>query len=916
MAVAYDTASATQTISNVSTIPTINHTASGSDRYVRFSAGWAKLGTATLTATYGGNAMTAVGEAVAAASWGSGVTGRAKIFGYIAPSTSSEAVVGTFTSAGTYGACGVVSYTGVDQTTPDGAAVSATGFSNAPSVTVTDATTGDMVSDALATEGGASLTAGQTQRFSANSSGYRGAGQDAAGSGSVAMGWSLPSSVNWAQVAAAIFQASGGPSAATITAATGAATSSTLAGSSIAAAAITPAAGAATASTLASANAIAITAPVTGRIYQQVSGVATITVTGTYIGGVTAIEARLVEHGTSTPVTGFDWTTVVGSPSGGTYTFDFDDVPTGSGWYQVQVRDTVDGAISDVGGKVGVGELIACAGQSNMGRFFNPGSDTVNDLVRCTGNMFTGWETSSGSGPTQLGGVLASAFGCPIGFVNTHIDGTSIASWNGSSSYTAAMAIFGPISTTYCALVFIQGEVDWNGTTYADYLSRLASTMDSHFRVDFGNANLPVVLVANGRYPASPGATSTYSQVKQAQYDYAAGNSDTYLVDRIDAELSVDGLHLAQAGSAKVGMRAAQAIKVAYGLASEYQGPIVDYIKQVSATVYDAYLTHNSGADISPSTGITGFVAIDPDDGDASLTIDTVDRQGAAIIRITLSSTPVGLPEFSYASGPIPDVSDMARDDSTLALPLGWVESMVAIEATTSAAITQADGVSTTSTLASTSTAAASITQADGAATTSTMAASAVSVAAFSAATGAATAETLTGAGLTAGASGITPAAGAATTYALAGSSTAAAAITPATGVATASTVAGAATASAAITPATGAATASTIATGSSTIVAASMVPAAGAATASTFAASAVAASVAIAAAGASSAQALAGSAQAVAAIVAAAGVATTSALVDVNAVVTLSEWWRYEIPAQDMRYSVAPQSLTFTIER
>lgn len=28
------------------------------------------------------------------------------------------------------------------------------------------------------------------------------------------------------------------------------------------------------------------------------------------------------------------------------------------------------------------------------------------------------------------------------------------------------------------------------------------------------------------------------------------------------------------------------------------------------------------------------------------------------------------------------------------------------------------------------------------------------------------------------------------------------------------------------------------------------------------------------------------------------------------------SEWWRYEIPAQDLRYSVAPQSLTFTIER
>ena len=213
MAVAYDTASATQTISNVTTIPTINHTASGSDRYVRFSAGWAKLGTATLTATYGGNAMTAVGEAVATTAYGSSVTGRAKIFGYIAPATSSEAVVGTLTAAGTYGACGVVSYAGVDQTTPDGAAVTNTPTGVTSSTcTVTDAVTGDMVSDAISIDTGAGTeTAAFTQRFNGAAGGtYRGAGQDTAGAASVAMQWSWSNTRAVAHVAAAIKQVSGG----------------------------------------------------------------------------------------------------------------------------------------------------------------------------------------------------------------------------------------------------------------------------------------------------------------------------------------------------------------------------------------------------------------------------------------------------------------------------------------------------------------------------------------------------------------------------------------------------------------------------------------------------------------------------------------------------------------------------------
>ena len=212
MAVAYDTASATTAFSNVSSVPTWSHTASGSDRYVRVSVGWAKLGTTTASATYGGNAMASVGNVTNAAGYNSAVTGKAEIFRYIAPSTSSQTVAVTFSAGGNFGAAGSVSYTGVDQTTPDGTPVTATGTGTSASVTVTDATTGDMVSDAIsADEGSGALTGSQTERIdNSGGGGYRGAAQDAAGAASVVMSWTIAVSRGYAQVAAAIFQASGG----------------------------------------------------------------------------------------------------------------------------------------------------------------------------------------------------------------------------------------------------------------------------------------------------------------------------------------------------------------------------------------------------------------------------------------------------------------------------------------------------------------------------------------------------------------------------------------------------------------------------------------------------------------------------------------------------------------------------------
>lgn len=159
---------------------------------------------------------------------------------------------------------------------------------------------------------------------------------------------------------------------------------------------------------------------------------------------------------------------------------------------------------------------------------------------------------------------------------------------------------------------------------------------------------------------------------------------------------------------------------------------------------------------------------------------------------------------------------------------------------TAAATPTGAAGTSTAASIAASATAAAALTQANGASTASTLTASATAASAVTQAAGTSTAATLTGAGLTAGASSITAADGTSTAATLAGSSVAAGAIAQANGVTTTATLAG---------------------SDGITIAAAGITAASGASTAATFAASAVAATVVIAAAGASSASLLASNA-------------------------------------------------------
>jgi hypothetical protein len=153
--------------------------------------------------TYGGAAMTELGEASISAVVGS-------IFYYLLnPSTGANDIVASFGASGNM-VVGATSWYGVDMDTPFGTAVGDTGTGTAVSVTVvTEA--GEFVVDCVSANDGPTAAEGadQTERYDAVvTSKMRGAGSTQAGSDGGAMTYTLGTSKQWASLAVPIKPAS------------------------------------------------------------------------------------------------------------------------------------------------------------------------------------------------------------------------------------------------------------------------------------------------------------------------------------------------------------------------------------------------------------------------------------------------------------------------------------------------------------------------------------------------------------------------------------------------------------------------------------------------------------------------------------------------------------------------------------
>lgn len=151
--------------------------------------------------TYNGVAMTKVSSVTNS-------TAHAALYQLVAPATGANNVVVSFSSTMDDVVVGAVSFTNVDQTTPLGTAVTNTGSSTTPTVSVT-AVVGNVVVDVVGHTGTTTPTVNGSQTQMWNSAGGASnsrhfASRETAGGTTVAMDWSGAANSAWASVGVAV----------------------------------------------------------------------------------------------------------------------------------------------------------------------------------------------------------------------------------------------------------------------------------------------------------------------------------------------------------------------------------------------------------------------------------------------------------------------------------------------------------------------------------------------------------------------------------------------------------------------------------------------------------------------------------------------------------------------------------------
>jgi hypothetical protein len=189
---------------------TISHTTSGSDRLMLVGVSINNDNSETVSSvTYNGVPLSLEGSVTQVDD------ARVEIWSLVAPSIGTHDVVITFsTQLWRSATAGVMTFTGVHQTTPLGTFVSNKALSLGPATVDVSSAANELVFDTVGCEQCTSLTvgAGQTQRWNrvVENGSTRGAGSTEPGAATVTMSWTLGSANDWAIGAIPIKPSGGG----------------------------------------------------------------------------------------------------------------------------------------------------------------------------------------------------------------------------------------------------------------------------------------------------------------------------------------------------------------------------------------------------------------------------------------------------------------------------------------------------------------------------------------------------------------------------------------------------------------------------------------------------------------------------------------------------------------------------------
>lgn len=212
------------------------------------------------------------------------------------------------------------------------------------------------------------------------------------------------------------------------------------------------------------ADTLSFSSPNTRQVIQRnASNQADLRVVGSWSGTGVRLEARaVVMDGATNNGVSTDWVVIVNAPTNGAFIGVLPNVAAG-GWYRVEVRSVDADAnllISASVDRIGVGDILVTAGQSNAGGFGAPNQTPTDDRVSSYILATKRWQFGKDAQPDNSGGMgsggspwpilgslLTASNHVPVGFVGVAYGGSALSQWVPGTSFfqtlTNALRAFG-----------------------------------------------------------------------------------------------------------------------------------------------------------------------------------------------------------------------------------------------------------------------------------------------------------------------------------------------------------------------------------------------------------------------------------------------------------------------------------------
>lgn len=417
------------------------------------------------------------------------------------------------------------------------------------------------------------------------------------------------------------------------------------------------------------------------KVFQRVGTSKQITISGTYGGTPSLIQAQVVDTNGGVVV---PWTTIVRQPSGNTYSGSL-SVPQGC-WYKVKVRAGNSSAPSVTAtNKFGVGMVIGLIGQSNMARFpitpyqYPLGSPNIVDfdqipspstpIYRRVGNIndtfppntlygtggYNSYTTdgNNADGYVYVANIVSASLNIPVCLLERAVGGSSITTWisggqnNWSLFATDVTASGGDLEV----VLWYQGETDAHTistTTWANSLATVQTQCQNLVGRTSSNFKFGVVSLGPGSYNGS--VDGEFGAYRVAQINYAKNTAGAFLAScNHDVKTILgDDVHLDAEGYSRIGRRYAKAILFALGVGTSADGPYISSATR-SGTVITVNIAHSGGTSLTDGNGgngtaLTGFRVYD---NGVLATISSTQISGNTVL-LTLSATPTGTVTMDY----------------------------------------------------------------------------------------------------------------------------------------------------------------------------------------------------------------------------------------------------------------------------